>query len=105
MAPFPLATWTVALFAGALEWVATLSVLEIGPNLLAAITSIIGAVVLIVQIQVARSVRDTREVVKENHRELTEAVGHSGRQDNRMTGQDSRMTGQDTRMERMENGE
>ena len=68
------ATVVVAAYTGAAETVAVFSVVEIGPNLLAAITSIIGAVVLIVQLRLARGIKTTKEVVKEHHEELKEAV-------------------------------
>lgn len=70
------ATVIVALFTGLAQTVAVFSVIEIGPNLLAAVTSIIGAIVLIIQLRLAKGIRDTKEVVKEHHEELKEEIKH-----------------------------
>lgn len=69
-----IATGSAVLFVGAAETVAVFSVLEIGPNLLALGTSIIGAVVLLVQLRVAGHIRETKDTVKDSHRQLTEAL-------------------------------
>lgn len=53
------ATCLCAVYALAAETVAVFSVVEIGPNLLAAITSIVGAVVLIMQLRIARRITQT----------------------------------------------
>lgn len=49
-----LATILAGMYAGLAEGAAVYSVVEIGPNLLAAVTSIVGAVVLIAQLLIAR---------------------------------------------------
>lgn len=50
--------WLYGLGANA---VAAYSVLEIGPNLLAAVTSIVGMIVVVAQLRIARDVKDVKE--------------------------------------------
>lgn len=65
-----IATGWVAAYTLAAQTVAVLSVVEIGPNLLAAVTSIVGAIVLIMQLRLAKGVR--RELNEEVKPRLTE---------------------------------
>lgn len=52
------------MYSLAAQAVATLSVIEIGPNLLAAITSIIGCIVLLGQVYLAQRVKKVDHVEK-----------------------------------------
>lgn len=52
-------------YASAAQAVSLYSVVEIGPNMLAAVTSIIGAVVLIAQAYLSRKVTQARDVAHE----------------------------------------
>lgn len=70
-----LATCLCAVYALAAETVAIFSVIEIGPNLLAAITSGIGAVVLVVQLRLARRLTQT-DAHAEVAKVAAEEVGH-----------------------------
>ena len=54
--PAKIATISVAAYTVVAEGVAVLSVVEIGPNLLAAVTSVVGALVLITQLRLAHYV-------------------------------------------------
>lgn len=69
------------LYFTAAQAVAFVSTLEIGPNLLAAITSIIGAGVLLGQIYLAQRIRKVDELerhVKSNTREAVRARSDAG---------------------------
>jgi hypothetical protein len=73
----PFQSIAVATYTAVAEAVALYSVIEIGPNLLAAITSIIGAIVLIAQLRLGRrvvEVRDTADQAKDKVDQIEEVV-------------------------------
>lgn len=71
-----LATGAVAGYTLLAESIATYSVIEIGPNLLAAVTSIVGAAVLVVQLYLASRIGKASNTADEakNTAELTAKI-------------------------------
>lgn len=65
------ATVLTGIYALGAELVATLGVVEIGPNLLSAITALVGLAVLYVQLRVGSRVRHTQQKVEK----VEEAAG------------------------------
>lgn len=60
------------IYAAVAEVVAVHAVIEIGPNLLAAITSIIGAVVVYLQLRINRRVEDVKQTADDAHTKADE---------------------------------